>query len=226
MKTASTTSIIAEWAFNTSIQLPSHTTEYAVPPTTGLVELSCKETDFFDAVHGHLVNGRPVEGKDSDARALFERSELPQNFWGFGLIIYQPGRPRLMVVRASADPAFENIRNVIQRALSHPRFGDFDLADREQCRMQIDFIVDEPAAVEFGSLSETTLDASRFEYGVDGMRIIGSEQRRYILPGDAFVSSILGLGQLRQRVERLFPDTPIDQLAFYRFRSASYLSTR
>jgi len=189
------------------------------------VVLTNNETRFFDRLQGCLRDGSLAEADATDARSLFERSGFPSDFWGFGSTLYQSGRPRLMVVRATATPAFENIRNVIQRAISHPRFGDFDLSDLEQCRVQFDFIVDEPAVVDFGSLSESALDSSRFEFGIDGLRIIGGERRRYILPGDAFVSSILGLGQLRRRVERLFPDTPIDQLEFYRFRSESYVST-
>jgi len=181
--------------------------------------------DFFEAVHRHLQDRRPIEEKDSNARALFERSDLPKDFWGFGLVLFQSGTPRLVVVRATGSPAFENVRSAVRRVLVHPRFEDFKLAERERCRMQIDFIADEPAAIEFDSLSESTLGANRFEFGIDGLRIVGPEQRRYILPGDAFVSSILGLGQLRRRVERLFPDTPIDELEFYRFRSVSYIGT-
>ncbi len=193
--------------------------------TTGPVVLTADETGFFDRLRGALQDGSLSDSKVADVLAPFERSGLPKNFWGFGLTLYQPGRPRLMVVRATATPAFENIRQTVTGALAHPRIGEFDMQDRDHCRVQFDFIVDEPAPVDFASLSESALDANRFEFGIDGLRIVGPEQRRYILPGDGFVSSILGLGQLRRRVERLFPDTPIDQLEFFRFQSVSFVST-
>jgi hypothetical protein len=65
---------------------------------------------------------------------------------------------------------------------------------------------------------------SRFELGVDGLRIVKDGKRRYFLPGDAFVHSILGMGQLRRHIQRLFPGDDIEQLTYYRFRSLSFVS--
>jgi hypothetical protein len=65
---------------------------------------------------------------------------------------------------------------------------------------------------------------TRFEMGVDGLRIVKDGKRRYFLPGDAFVHSILGMGQLRRHIQRLFPGDDIEQLTYYRFRSLSFVS--
>ncbi|MCA9122372.1 MAG: hypothetical protein H6822_14485 [Planctomycetaceae bacterium] len=65
---------------------------------------------------------------------------------------------------------------------------------------------------------------TRFELGVDGLRIVKEGKRRYFLPGDAFVRSILGIGQLRRHIQRLFPGDDIESLTYYRFRSLSFVS--
>jgi hypothetical protein len=65
---------------------------------------------------------------------------------------------------------------------------------------------------------------TRFELGVDGLRIVKEGKRRYFLPGDAFVQSILGMGQLRRHIQRLFPGDDVEQLTYYRFRSISFVS--
>ena len=203
---------------------------------------------------------------------------IPPRFWGFAITLYQPGRERLMVVRVGSTEPIDNIRRVLDRVPMHPRFHEFDLADWNRCRMQVDFIVEEPQLVELALLSDAVLpegrvarstfgsegmaqerapageahhaerdgyfdsaawqvqvsnwtDAimpkrkhSRFEWGVDGLRIVREGKRRYLLPGDAFVHSILGMGQLRRHIQRLFPGDDIESLTYYRFRSLSFVS--
>ena len=190
--------------------------------TTGPVILAPTDIGFLETLWGHLRDHRRMA---SDASGLLECSGLPNEFWGFALTVYQPGNQRLMVVRAGATPASENVRRVVEQTLAHPRHGEFDFGDRGRCRLQVDFIVDEPVPVDLSSLSQSSLDASRFEVGMDGLRIHSPGRCRYFLPGDAFVWSILSLDQLRRHIRRLFPRTPVDQLEYRRFRSVSCIST-
>ena len=81
-----------------------------------------------------------------------------------------------------------------------------------------------PTTVSLGARARFTAKQARFEVGVDGLRIVKEGKRRYFLPGDAFVFSILGLGQLRRHVGRLFPGEKIEALTFQRFRSISFVS--
>lgn len=204
---------------------------------------------------------------------------VPSRFWGFVITLYQPGLERLMVARIESNQSLDNIRRTLECVRLHPRFGEFDLSDWNRCRMQVDFIEDEPQLVDLATLSDTALpnatglsdagsghhgfagtssmasreagvqscvehagedwqvqvadwtDAistkrpmTRFELGVDGLRIVKEGKRRYFLPGDAFVKSILGIGQLRRHIQRLFPGDDIEQLTYYRFRSLSFVS--
>lgn len=193
--------------------------------TVGPVILSPNDLAFLDTISNSLRGHRPLGADATDAQVMLQSSGLPCQFWGFALTVYQPGHQRLMVVRAEATPSIENIRLVIKRALAHPRIGEFDFSDRQCCRLQVDFILQKPELVDWPVLSSSSLDANRFEVGIDGLRIVGSGKRRYVLPGDAFVWSILSLNQLRQHIARLFRRDPQEELQYYRFRSASYLST-
>jgi len=210
---------------NDSLPTPVGNTDGVLAPTIGPVILAPDDVEFFARFRQHLLERRPIVSGITDTQSLFERTQLPKDFWGFALTVYQPGKQRLMVVRAANAPAFENIRRTLERALTHPRIDEFHLQDRDRCRLQLDFIVDEPEPIDLSALSESALDANRFEVGIDGLRIVGEATRRYLLPGDAFVRSILSPNQLRRYISRLFPGTAIDELDYYRFRWASYVSS-
>ncbi len=198
--------------------------------------------EFFDLLRKYLERGKEIPSDESDTIELFQASSLPQEFWGVAMVLYQPGQSRISVIRAKQG--FDNVRQTLNQIIAHQRFGDFTIRDRARCRLQCDFIVDEPQAVDPELLSQTAVDNSdeayhpnlfldleidlrpiRFELGIDGLRVVSNDARRYLLPGDAIVRSILGVGQLRNYLARLFPDDSIEQLSFFKFRSLSYIST-
>ncbi|MBC8352359.1 MAG: UDP-N-acetylmuramoyl-tripeptide--D-alanyl-D-alanine ligase [Planctomycetes bacterium] len=251
-----------------------HTQEQTARATTELTGWR-GSTEFLDALRRQLQD-QSVEPDKTRLGQLFENTDFPKSFWAFAMTLYQPGVDRLMVVRAAQGTAFENVRQAMRRIPEHPRFGEFDLTDWRRCRMQVDFIVDEPQPIELSMLSDSVLpdeggplaqfpandvatdrsrdrgarhsesdgyiedvgspwqvqvsnwaelkQRTRFELGVDGLRIVKEGKRRYFLPGDAFVRSILGIGQLRRHIQKLFPGDDIEQLTYYRFRSLSFVS--
>lgn len=234
---------------------------------------------FLDSLrHGLLV---PGSVQTEDLRTLLSAAapRLPLAFWGFAITLYQPGVERLVVVRVGADDPLGNVARTLERVPQHARFHEFDLADWNRCRVQVDFILEEPVLTDFSQFSESALpddcDAAskrgldgtttaqlrteeqatpgedylasvgaawqvqfadwistigpqrrriRFEFGVDGLQIAKGTKRRYFFPGDAFVRSILGLGQLRRHIQRLFPGDKLDELTCSRFRSLSFVS--
>ncbi len=113
--------------------------------------------------------------------------------WGLAVALYRPGGQRLLVVRRRQSSGPETIDAVVNGLQSHPRFAEFEPWSAASVRLQVDVICDGPQPVEFETLSENSLGADRFEFGVDGLRIIGGSQTRYFLPGDTFVKSVLGL---------------------------------
>ncbi|MCB9873138.1 MAG: hypothetical protein H6821_03075 [Planctomycetaceae bacterium] len=240
-----------------------------------------------------------LQGSELHSTTLYESDvwqlpdRLSKTLWGFVITLYQPGAERLMVARVESKNPFDNVRRTVERVRLHPRFSEFDLSDWSRCRMQVDFIVNEPELVELATLSDSAMSGNlrchaslmssgadegrrivlgahhterdgyfmthhterdgcaegaaspwlvqvtdwtdavvaknkkqltRFELGVDGLRIVAEGKRRYFLPGDAFVKSILGIGQLRRHIQRLFPGDDIESLTYYRFRSLSFVS--
>ncbi len=226
---------------------------------------------FLNGLHDALTCRQPIGVRDRVNR-MFEASDLPKSLWGFAVTLYQATTPRLVVVRAAQLAAFENILAATNQLMKHDRFDEFAVHDRNRCRMQVDFIVDEPQPVALAELSDAVLPEhgfaagnsgesdvtasqpfaenahhgelsgdfapwqmqvenwtmpmkqTRFELGIDGLRIVKEGKRRYFLPGDAFVHSILGMSQLRRHIQRLFPGDDIEKLTYYRFRSISFVS--
>jgi len=230
------------------------------------------EQSLLNYLRSMLVSLGPSTCSATDVSRLFDTSAIAPNFWGFAVTLYQSRVDRLMVVRAAQSVAIENVRQVMRQLPRHPRFGEFVVGDWQRCRMQVDFILNEPQLIELAELSDSVLPdepvgskrylassefggqryiaaaydpensnsfapwqiqvnnwsevkkLTRFELGVDGLRIVKEGKRRYFLPGDAFVHSILGMGQLRRHIQRLFPGDDIEQLTYYRFRSLSFVS--
>ncbi|MEO8496005.1 MAG: hypothetical protein ABI614_13105, partial [Planctomycetota bacterium] len=230
---------------------------------------------LLDGLRDALLCRKSI-GAQGSVRTLFQATDLPKSLWGCAATLYQPTTPRIMVVRATQPMAFENVRAALNQLMKHDRFDEFAIHDWNRCRLQIDFIVNEPDAIELATLSDSALPEiqgrisglkskqgtdrqgfsseaqqavcdgyseigapwqvqmvstwpepkrlTRFELGVDGLRIVKDRKRRYFLPGDAFVHSILGIGQLRRHIQRLFPGDDIEQLTYYRFRSLSFVS--
>ncbi len=169
-----------------------------------------------------LVWQRLTDATEGRSFATQKNHDWP-TVWGIAVVLYRPGRQRLIVVRRRQSTVAEAIDSVVNRILAHPRFAEFGPLSSDSLRFQMDVISDEPQPVEFESFRENDLGPNRFEYGVDGLRIVGTAKTQYFLPGDAFVKSVLGLEQLRRAVERMFPGEKFSTLKFSRFRSRSFL---
>jgi len=88
----------------------------------------------------------------------------------------------------------------------------------------MDFIIDKPQPYGINRLNTRSLGHERFEFGVDGLRIAVQSRRRYVLPGDVFVRSIFGKGQLMRYIKKLTGESEMTDLVFERFQSQSYVS--
>ncbi|MEX1027441.1 MAG: Mur ligase family protein, partial [Candidatus Paceibacterota bacterium] len=106
---------------------------------------------FFSELRGSLAIEPATAMSGGVDQQLLAGSGLPASFWGFAITLYQPGVERLMVVRAAQASAFENVCQVMRQLPKHPRFSEFDIADWQRCRMQVDFIVEEPEPVELAT---------------------------------------------------------------------------
>lgn len=179
---------------------------------------------FLKELRSRLSQKQAIAEDDGSFRLLFDQTDFPKGFYGFALVLYQAEEKRILVVRKGYQD-YENMRIVFNRTMVHPRIDDFRLQDSETSRIQMDFILEEPEPVsDFDALSVSSLDANRFELGVDGLRISDGDNVRYFLPGDAFVRSILGKNQLTHYITKQFSEVPVEDLRMTRFISRSFVS--
>jgi hypothetical protein len=152
--------------------------------------------------------------------ALYE--QVPEEHrQGVAIVLYQPGLRRILVVRRRKDFA-RNLIEAVDTLRSHPRFVEFDLSDG--ARVQFDFFEFVESDISFKRFSASSMPTGGFEFGLDGLRIAANGKDHYFLPGDSYVRSILGLGQLRRHLQRLTGTDRIEDLPMDRLRSTSFIS--
>ena len=168
--------------------------------------------------------------------------------WGAALALYQPGIDRLLVVRSRKATSAALMTSLVTAIVDHGRFLMFDVRNADVCRIQLDLITEAPRSFQLSALEiamqpstaglvlpwtqdvgyfapVATPPVEHFEAGVDGLRVSTPDDgmRRYLLPGDAFVFSLMSSGHIRRRIGQLFPDTAPATLVVERFRSRSFI---
>lgn len=151
----------------------------------------------------------------------FSESSFPQNYERLILIMYAPGHKRIMVSRAGSD-GNAKFSDVIKRLVEHPRCGQLSA---QPFRLQIDFVLEPPSPVNFYTVGMDGTGERHFEIGIDGLTFRGADNKLNLFPpGDGYVRSVMGMGQLRDYLNRAHGEEYLRQAEFKRFRSESYLS--
>ncbi len=189
------------------------------------MEQATSEADqaFLRELRRVLQTGEEVPRSGSALETAYRASTFPQQYYGFVLKIYQPGQSPFKAV-STRDDAWGDIHNVVAKSAKHTRLSQFNLADAAQSRLQIDFIRDEPRPVKVRQLSQTAIDETRFEMGVDGVMASDGKKTVYFLPGDAYIHSLLTVQQLLDVILRSFPSPRESVVHLSRFQSDSYVS--
>jgi hypothetical protein len=152
----------------------------------------------------------------------FEQTTFLRPYRRLILVLYAPGVKRILVSRAGRgkDTPFSAI---FVHLLRHPRLGQFRNA---VFRLQLDFVRDSPTDVDLYGVGMAQTGQRHFEIGVDGLLFTGPDQkRRFFLPGDAYVRSVMSMQQLRDYLHRGYGEDLVRASRFQRFRSESYLSS-
>ncbi|WP_045221786.1 hypothetical protein [Desulfonatronum thioautotrophicum] len=161
--------------------------------------------------------GKP--GNELDA--LFARSSFPQHFYRLAMVLYAPGEKRILISR-SGQPGDLRFSNVFHRLLIHPRR---ERLAGKNFRLQLDFVPDQPDPVVLSGMGPRRPGRLHFEIGLDGLILRGSDGKtRLFLPGDAYVRSIMSMGQLRAYLSAAYGRDYLLAAKAARFRSDSYVS--
>jgi hypothetical protein len=166
-----------------------------------------------------LGNGQNSAASPEHIARLFGRSSFPQHFDRLVMVLYAPGHPRIMVSRAG-----QSFGAVFELLLQHPRRGQLVGGPY---RIQLDFIVAPPEPVDLYAIGMQRAGDRHFEVGVDGLLYRGPDGKVHLfLPGDAYVRSVMTMGQLRERLNKIHGEAYVRQASFFRLRSESYLSAK
>lgn len=191
-------------------------------PHEALPEFVNREQDlvFHDALMQALRTG---VAEAAALGAAFLLTGLPQQFPRLILMLYAPGNRRILITRPTPKGA-EDFFQVFQRLLEHPRRAA--LVEGE-FRLQMDFLDEAPWKVDFFSMGMEQLGERHFEIGLDGLLIQTPENKLLVFaPGDGYVRSVMGMGQLRDYLFKGYGEETLRQSSFRCFRSASFISTR
>lgn len=174
-------------------------------------------------LHRLLIQSLHLEVADLDAiHKVFLRSSFPKDFVRLILIMYAPSSRRILITRPINSDSTGFI-DAFNRLMVHPRRQD--LASKE-FRLQIDFVTHEPRAVDFHSIGMEVSGSNHFEVGVDGLLIRGKDSKLNVFsPGDAYVRSIMGMGQLRDYLNKTYGTDYLKESSFECFQSISFIST-
>lgn len=158
---------------------------------------------------------------EAEIDRCFSESQFPQHVECLILVLYAPGHKRILVSR-SRSKAQLKFSTVLQRLLVHPRCAQ--LAS-QPFRLQMDFVLDPPSPVDYFAVGMEQAGDLHFEVGVDGLMFQGDDGKQQIFsPGDAYVRSVMTMGQLREYLNNVHGEDYLRQAEIKRFRSESYIS--
>jgi len=149
------------------------------------------------------------------------QSSFPSHAQRLIMVLYAPGHRRILVSRAQSGDAAGFI-NLFQRLLVHPRRAALTA---DSFSLQLDFVLAPARPVELGQIGMEQTGERHFEIGVDGLLMHTQAGELHIFaPGDAYVRSVMGMGQLRDYLFRAYGEDVVRAATFECFRSDSYLA--
>lgn len=153
---------------------------------------------------------------------LFRLTTFPQRFQRLILVLYAPGCKRLLASRAGKAAPVE-FAEVLAPLLAHPRLPELAA---QRFRLQMDFVIEPPRAVDFYAIGSAQRGERHFELGLDGLMFRDTANKLHLFPpGDAYVRSVMTVGQLRTYLNGVHGEDVLRRAKFERFRSESFVST-
>ena len=201
----------------------SHDKSRFLHPENKMPNLCPKADDlnFLAAINNAIRVGSLISKQATQLDALYTKSTFPKDYLRLILVLYAPENNRILVTRTNrkAPPLFST---TFESLISHPRCRTLaNLA----FRLQMDFVLEPPTPVNLFEVGMTQQGEGHFEIGLEGLLYPSPEGKLSIfLPGDAFVRSIMGMGQLRDYLKKYLGEDYIRKAPFERFHSESYLS--
>ena len=171
---------------------------------------------ILQRVRKSLIDGVPFSIKDLDLKEILNFNKAETLVY---ITLFQSGQKFIRYGSKRVD--FETTLNRdVEMLRKNKRFENFNIADENNCRIMLEFIIDRHQ-ISPQHLNSERFDESRFEIGINGLELRKDGISYYYMPTDAVVLSHMGL---RSVLETLVKKTPIGKLSNSRSKRIELLA--
>ena len=171
---------------------------------------------ILQRVRKSLIDGVPFSIKDLDLKEIINFNKAETLVY---ITLFQSGQKFIRYGSKRVD--FETTLNRdVEMLRKNKRFENFNIADENNCRIMLEFVIDRHQ-ISPQRLNSERFDESRFEIGINGLELRKDGISYYYMPTDAVVLSHMGL---RSALETLVKKTPIGKLSNSRSKRIELLA--
>lgn len=171
---------------------------------------------ILQRVRKSLIDGVPFSIKDLDLKEILNFNKAETLVY---ITLFQSGQKFIRYGSKRVD--FETTLNRdVEMLRKNKRFENFNIADENNCRIMLEFVIDRHQ-ISPQHLNSERFDESRFEIGINGLELRKDGISYYYMPTDAVVLSHMGL---RSALETLVKKTPIGKLSNSRSKRIELLA--
>lgn len=171
---------------------------------------------ILQRVRKSLIDGVPFSIKDLDLKEILNFNKAETLVY---ITLFQSGQKFIRYGSKRVD--FETTLNRdVEMLRKNKRFENFNIADENNCRIMLEFVIDRHQ-ISPQRLNSERFDESRFEIGINGLELRKDGISYYYMPTDAVVLSHMGL---RSVLETLVKKTPIGKLSNSRSKRIELLA--
>ena len=171
---------------------------------------------ILQRVRKSLIDGVPFSIKDLDLKEILNFNKAETLVY---ITLFQSGQKFIRYGSKRFD--FETTLNRdVEMLRKNKRFENFNIADENNCRIMLEFVIDRHQ-ISPQRLNSERFDESRFEIGINGLELRKDGISYYYMPTDAVVLSHMGL---RSALETLVKKTPIGKLSNSRSKRIELLA--
>ena len=171
---------------------------------------------ILQRVRKSLIDGVPFSIKDLDLKEILSFNKAETLVY---ITLFQSGQKFIRYGSKRVD--FETTLNRdVEMLRKNKRFENFNIADENNCRIMLEFVIDRHQ-ISPQRLNSERFDESRFEIGINGLELRKDGISYYYMPTDAVVLSHMGL---RSALETLVKKTPIGKLSNSRSKRIELLA--
>lgn len=171
---------------------------------------------ILQRVRKSLIDGVLFSIKDLDLKEILNFNKAETLVY---ITLFQSGQKFIRYGSKRVD--FETTLNRdVEMLRKNKRFENFNIADENNCRIMLEFVIDRHQ-ISPQRLNSERFDESRFEIGINGLELRKDGISYYYMPTDAVVLSHMGL---RSALETLVKKTPIGKLSNSRSKRIELLA--